>query len=206
MPQRQTTKRISPPERVDMVQRIFHPLVLTKDIFGVKRKIAASYRRGRLCSLKNLAEHKSICFLQMNKGKNNRFSRQAFTMMELLIVVVLISILAAFGIVSYQKMLYKAYERDIVVQLRAIQAASEIYRAQNGVYWSGTGGPAVFNPALGISVVPSSTSTVYTYSGNGVNFSANGEYSPGNIEIQIDSTVGPDPCCVTTGCLTVPAC
>lgn len=137
-----------------------------------------------------------------------KFSRCAFTLMELLIVVVLVGILAGFGSASYQKMLYKSYERDIIVQLRAIQAASEIYRAQNGSYWVGAGDHTVFNPALRINVVPSSPATTYVYnSADGSSFSADGQYVPAGIEILIDSSLEPDPCCViTASCRTVPAC
>ena len=61
---------------------------------------------------------------------------KAFTLMELLIVVVCIGTVAAFAIPSYTKAVDKGYARAAVMNLAAIGAAEQVYKARYGVYTS----------------------------------------------------------------------
>lgn len=69
----------------------------------------------------------------MNNKKKNK---QAFTLMEIMITVVLIGIIAGFAIPNYSKAINKAYERDAIVQLSALHAACQIYKARTGDYYT----------------------------------------------------------------------
>ena len=60
---------------------------------------------------------------------------KAFTLTELLIVVTLIGIIAAFAIPNYSKTIDRAHVRDAVTQLTSIWSANKIYKVQNGQYW-----------------------------------------------------------------------
>ena len=55
--------------------------------------------------------------------------------MELMVVVIIVGIMAAFAVPSYTKANNKAEERQMIVNLRSIIAAQEIYKAQKGDYW-----------------------------------------------------------------------
>ncbi|MBP9854705.1 MAG: type II secretion system protein [Candidatus Omnitrophica bacterium] len=80
---------------------------------------------------------------------------RGFTIMELLIVVALIGLIAAFTLPDYTKSIRKAHERDMLMQLTTIHDANIIYKAQHGKYW-----PAVttdieeINSNLGINLRP----------------------------------------------------
>lgn len=67
--------------------------------------------------------------------KNNL---KAFSLLEVITVIVIISIMAGFAYPSYVKTILKARERDAVSQLLAIRSASKYYHAQTGSFWSAT--------------------------------------------------------------------
>lgn len=88
--------------------------------------------------------------------------RKAFTLTELMVVVILIGIIAAFALPNYQKSIRKAHERDAVVQLMAIHAACKIYNAQTGHYLEGSLDIKGINEQLGLNVIENGMD--YTYS------------------------------------------
>ena len=60
--------------------------------------------------------------------------RNAFTLMELLVAVMILTIVAAFGIPNYNKSLQRTDEREAVSNLRILAEALEQYKNQNGAY------------------------------------------------------------------------
>lgn len=58
--------------------------------------------------------------------------KKAFTLIELLIVIVTIGILAAFGTANFSKSIGKARARDAINNLSIIHAANMMYHARNG--------------------------------------------------------------------------
>ena len=66
-------------------------------------------------------------------------NKRAFTIMEIVIVVILIGIIAAFALPNYNKSIRKSHERDAVLQLQALHAANLIFRARNGDYFDTVG-------------------------------------------------------------------
>ena len=100
--------------------------------------------------------------MQITKNKNNNGLR-GFTLTELVITVVIISVIAAFAIPSYQKAVLKAYERNAILNLMTIHGANEIYHARAGQYVSGAGlDLAGINNALSINVADADMTYSYT--------------------------------------------
>ncbi len=60
--------------------------------------------------------------------------KTAFTLIELLIVVVVVAILATFALPGFIEMQKKAKDRDARTQLKRIQEAEKTYRLRNGNY------------------------------------------------------------------------
>jgi len=119
----------------------------------------------------------------------NRLQKLGFTIMELMVVVILIGIIAAFAIPNYSNALARSHERDMRIQLQVMHAANQIYRA-------GTGNgdfldidcvnclTAVINTTLSINVLPNNT--VYDYGGDGTTFTIKAIWGPDNLTVEID--------------------
>lgn len=89
-----------------------------------------------------------------------RVKNMAFTLMEILMVVIIISVIAGFGIPSY----YKSYERGLrknaESQLKSVQRAQELYKLKYDYYYplSGNGDTtdtATLNADLNINIMAS---------------------------------------------------
>jgi type IV pilus assembly protein PilA len=65
-------------------------------------------------------------------------SRRGFTLVELAVVIVIIGVLAAFGVPQFLKSVERSKASEAFNYLAAIRSAQERYAAKNGVYWSGT--------------------------------------------------------------------
>ena len=97
-------------------------------------------------------------------AKNARNDARGFTLTEIMIVVFLIGIIAAFGLPSYQKALDKARIRDAIIQLTGLHAASKIYNAQADGFWPGPGASITdINNGLGINLIAQDASTDFNY-------------------------------------------
>lgn len=64
---------------------------------------------------------------------NNRYSK-AFTFIELLVVITIISLLTAIGAVSYSQFLKQSRDGKRKADIEQIRAAVEMYRSNNGSY------------------------------------------------------------------------
>jgi prepilin-type N-terminal cleavage/methylation domain-containing protein len=97
------------------------------------------------------------------KMKNN-----AFSITELMIVIILIGVMAGFALPSFTKAVLKAQVRDAMIQLEALYAANRIFRAQNNTFWTvtvaaGPTGAATINGGpLGLNLVSNGLSYGYT--------------------------------------------
>jgi type IV pilus assembly protein PilA len=65
-------------------------------------------------------------------------SRKGFTLVELAVVIVIIGVLAAFGVPQFLKSVERSKAAEAFNYLSAVRSAQERYLAKNGVYWSGT--------------------------------------------------------------------
>ncbi len=59
--------------------------------------------------------------------------RKAFTLVELMIVVVIIGVMAGFSIPKISGSVIRAKKRDAVLNLNVIHSSNLVYRARNGV-------------------------------------------------------------------------
>lgn len=107
-------------------------------------------------------------------------NKQAITLMELMVVVVIVGIMVAFAVPNYTKAHNRAIEREMITNLRTIIAAQEIYKAQNGVYWGGPGtyyGAPDINTNLRLNLISGSgTKFDYGCAVVGTDFECHGPY------------------------------
>lgn len=130
--------------------------------------------------------------------------------MELMVVIFLIGVVAAFALPNYDKSIRKAHERDMVEQLKSLHAASLMYKARNGTYWdtSGVSDILVINSTLGIHLI-SNEGTVYSYtSSGGVAYLADAVLPSIGAAIRVSPAPlsATNPCCASLNCLSVPNC
>jgi prepilin-type N-terminal cleavage/methylation domain-containing protein len=116
------------------------------------------------------------------KNKKNLFKKQncrcAFTLIEMLVVVLIIGILAAITLPQYQKAVYKSNAAGAVSKINTLYNALERYRLTNGRYPAVKSSPAAedFNAYLDIETVSYKNATYFYYSGSyvSINFSNSG--------------------------------
>jgi prepilin-type N-terminal cleavage/methylation domain-containing protein len=65
-------------------------------------------------------------------------TRKGFTLVELAVVIVIIGILAAFGVPKFLQSVEKSKAAEAFNYLSSLAAAQERYIAQNGIYYAGT--------------------------------------------------------------------
>lgn len=88
-----------------------------------------------------------------------KHNKKAFTLLELLVVVLIIGIVSAVALPQYQKAVEKARLVQNIVTVRALYDALEVYRLANGSYPptpngkpGGTYNVSYFNDLLSISI------------------------------------------------------
>lgn len=69
--------------------------------------------------------------------------KYGFSLLEIIIVVMIISILATLGVPQFGRAVTKQRCRNAYVQLIAFHALNEVYKAQTGHYYGGNAGEAV---------------------------------------------------------------
>ena len=89
--------------------------------------------------------------------------QKSFTLIEIIIVIIVISVLASLGIVQYTRAVDIAVERDAVLQLRTLYTANELYYYRNKEYFPANTsvGVAAINAGLGTNLVQEKL--IYSY-------------------------------------------
>jgi len=137
------------------------------------------------------------------------FHTGAYTIMEIMVVVVLIGIIAAFALPTYTDSLRKSHESDIESQLEILHAANFVYFAERGRTWrtsprnSWETDLAVINTTLNIQLL-STDGTTFRYRGdNGNRFDAEGTWDGMTIRINEDPISASNPNCQVGPCPTL---
>lgn len=107
----------------------------------------------------------------MNRNK-------AFTVLELVVVVIMIATIASLALPKYSKTIDRAHCDNAVMQLRAIHATNEIYNAQEGNYWPDDAItydvndlPEGINASLGLNIIEDGVNyDCNSPAGNGTNY------------------------------------
>lgn len=74
---------------------------------------------------------------------------KAFTLVELMIAVVILSILITLAIPTYMRMVERAKQREAVATLNTIYAAERVYRTERQIYVSDWAALNLDNPDIG---------------------------------------------------------
>lgn len=140
---------------------------------------------------------------------NERSFAPGFTLLELMVVVIIVGVIAAFAIPNYSKSIQKAHERDMLAQLTSIHAANLLYRSYDGKYWN-TGGVgkdmAEINSALSINIIANSGTTYNYNSANGSSYTATATWGAYTLRVTEVAIGAANPCCQGGACLSVPSC
>jgi prepilin-type N-terminal cleavage/methylation domain-containing protein len=72
-------------------------------------------------------------------SRSNRRSREGFSLVELAVVVIIIGVLAAFGVPRFRESVERAKCSEAVSFLGSIRSAQERYQARKGIYASRLG-------------------------------------------------------------------
>lgn len=134
--------------------------------------------------------------------------KQGFTLMELMVVVIIIGVIAAFAIPNYSKSVQKAHERDMLVHLTSIHAANLLYRSYDGDYWVGVNQDlAAINSALSINIIANS-GTTYNYNVGPNGYTATADWDAYTLAVTEAAISATNPCCASAiyNCLAVAAC
>lgn len=91
--------------------------------------------------------------------------KSGFTLVELLIVIIIIGILVAIALPSFEKTKENVLDKEAKANLKLIQAAEKIYKMELGVYYAG---PDInnINPGLKLDL-PKGASRSWNYQTDG---------------------------------------
>jgi len=93
---------------------------------------------------------------------------KAFSLIELIVVIIILGILAAISIPAFQKTQERAFDNDAKASLKLIQSAEKIYRLETGFYYppgSTDGNHSTINTNLRLSLPVTTSKWNYTVDG-----------------------------------------
>ena len=94
----------------------------------------------------------------------NAKTLKAFTLIEIMVVLIIIGVMMMLAVPRYTKTIDRARLQDAINQLIAAHSGNMIYRAQSGAFLGGSGDHAYLNSNLGINIIPNGMT--YAYTGN----------------------------------------
>ena len=134
--------------------------------------------------------------------------KKAFTLIEMIVVVVIMSIIAGFALASYDRARQKNVERNYAAQLTALAGVSNQYKARNRGYWDVGGSAqneASIETTLGTLIASEIDDATVTYNSTGPDnfafYAASGRYG---FTARVD--IRNEPCCHSGTCRYLPAC
>jgi len=123
-------------------------------------------------------------------------SQNAFTLIELMIVVIILGIIAGFGIPNFTRSQARVVERDGEYNLGTIASAMEMYKIRNdGVYPLGSDIDAVdkINTELYLGIIEQNI--VYSCTGLGTDFTCTANPDDYTWDVEVSDTDLGDPVC-----------
>jgi prepilin-type N-terminal cleavage/methylation domain-containing protein len=133
--------------------------------------------------------------------------QKAFTLTEIIVVVIILGIIATLGVRYYINTMEHAHQRDAIVNLTAIHSANQVYRARNGQYWppASNQGVNAINTALKLNIIEDGmTYTCNTGGTPGQTFACFADRKPPAALFRVRVTQAPltatNPQCVTGAC------
>jgi len=123
-------------------------------------------------------------------------SQNAFTLIELMVAVIILGIIAAFGIPNFSKSQERVVERDGEYNLSTIASAMEMNRVRNdGVYPLGSALDNIgeINTTLSLGVIEQGI--VYSCTGNGTIFTCTANPSNYTWNVKVSDTDSGNPVC-----------
>lgn len=133
-------------------------------------------------------------------------TRAGFTLGELLVVIVIVSIISGYALGSFTQARRRNVERTYAAQLRALAGVAKQYKARNQGYWD-VGGVtqnlATLQTTLGTDITIDGATVTYNSSSRDsfAFYAVNARHS---FTARID--VMNEPCCHAGPCLMLPAC
>lgn len=117
--------------------------------------------------------------------RNQKLSR-AFTLIEIMLVVVVLGVIVGFAIPNYTRTMERTYASDAIMQLSAMHSANQIIWARTGQYWPTTPTNAIsaINTALNLNIIPS-TIVNYNCAGDGTTFSCTATRNTGTFTVTV---------------------
>ena len=70
----------------------------------------------------------------MNASRRSRSTERAFTLVELMVVVVIVGVLATIGVASFRSRIFGSKTSEALAMIQSIRAAEERWRAENLTY------------------------------------------------------------------------
>jgi prepilin-type N-terminal cleavage/methylation domain-containing protein len=126
----------------------------------------------------------------------------AFTILEVMIVISLLALIAAFAVPNYTATIAKAHERDMIAQLSSLHSANSIYAAQNdGVYWTTAATTSIptINNTLNINLIPSD-GTTFSYVGTATTFTGAASWGGFTVSVTQGPISATNPACTAGAC------
>jgi prepilin-type N-terminal cleavage/methylation domain-containing protein len=122
---------------------------------------------------------------------------RAFSMVELIVVVLIIAILVAFAMPQFTSTRERAFDNEAKANLKLIQAAEKIYRMEIGGYYGPEGDIAQMNSVLRLSIPLTSK---WDYNITDVNGTGTAARTSSPVRTWTLPIAQDDPGCSGTGC------
>lgn len=134
-----------------------------------------------------------------------RYRSGGFTLMEILIVVVIIGIIAGFGIPQYSTFVERGYRQDAETQLRLIHKAQQMYRVKYNEFYppsSDNSDKSIvnINTALQLNINPNQFTYICSYGTGPQVFTCTAARDTGAYTLTVTEAVlsGSNPSCAGT--------
>ncbi len=133
---------------------------------------------------------------------NHNFKNKAFTLIEIMVVLVIIAVMAALAIPNLTQMIERSHEQDAMMQLRTVHAAEQVYFARVGSFWPTINNQDVdaIKTNLNLNIVPQGMT--YNCDGDGNTFTCTAVRDGGGFTIRVTEAAldGTNPCCSAGAC------